>query len=131
VLSELQRPQGDPRVRTGVERIDADRLFLSAITLGELTKGVTLLSAGRRKTELHSWLSGLEQQFGDRILGIDSDIARMWGKLTARAQAKGVQIPSGDGLIAATAIHHGLTVMTRNSRHFTASGALIMDPWSE
>ena len=131
VLSELRRPRGEARVRSAVAELDAAHLFLSVITIGELTKGVALLDDGRRKRELRSWLIGLEQQFADQILGIDAEVARVWGSLTARARQHGIQIPASDGLIAATALRHGLTVMTRNAGHFAASGALIRDPWDE
>jgi predicted nucleic acid-binding protein len=131
VLSELQRPQGDPRVRARVEALDPTGVFLSVITVGELAKGIALLPEGARKRDLSSWLLGLEQRFADAILPVDAEAARVWGELTARAQSLGIQIPASDGLIAATALRHGLHVMTRNTRHFAASGALIIDPWAE
>lgn len=106
-------------------------MFLSVITLGELLKGIALLVDGKRKQELTSWATGLEQQFVDQILPVDQEVARLWGALTARAQTDGVQIPASDGLIAATALRHGLQVMTRNTKHFAASHALVIDPWSE
>lgn len=130
VLSELQRPLGSPQVRARVEELDSQQLFLSVITLGELNKGILLLAEGRRKRALASWLLGLEQRFGDHILPLDLEAARIWGELTAQAQANGVQIPASDGMIAATALRHGLHVMTRNTKHFAAGGALILDPWS-
>jgi predicted nucleic acid-binding protein len=131
VLSELQRPQGDPRVRAHVEALDPTRLFVSVITVGELAKGIALLPGGARRHELSSWLLGLEQRFADAILPVDAEAARVWGELTAHAQTQGIQIPASDGLIAATALRHGLHVMTRNTRHFAATGALIIDPWAE
>jgi toxin FitB len=131
VLSELRKPGANANVRARVEEIDAHRLFLSVITLGELTKGVILLTDSKRKRDLTSWLLSLEQQFVAQILPIDQDVARLWGELTARARTNGVQIGASDGLIAATALRHGLHVMTRNTRHFAASGALIIDPWSD
>lgn len=130
VLSELQRPHGNPRVRARVDELDSGNLFLSAITLGELTKGIALLAEGPRKQALASWLVGLERRYDEQILSVDREVARVWGELTARAQQAGSQIPAADGLIAATALAHGLHVMTRNSRHFAASGAFIIDPWA-
>lgn len=65
------------------------------------------------------------------MLSIDLETARLWGELTARASADGVQIPVSDGLIAATALRRGLHVLTRNTRHFAATGALVIDPWTE
>jgi predicted nucleic acid-binding protein len=109
---------------------DAD-LYLSALTVGEIAKGVALLAAGKKKRSLGSWLNGLEAQFADRILGIDAGTARLWGEITARAQRTGVILPAVDGLLAATAIRHGLHVITRNTRHFAATGALLLDPWRD
>ncbi len=129
VLSELRRPGGDPRVRDRVEEIDPSQLFVSVVTVGELTKGIALLAAGERKQQLASWLLGLERRFAAQILPVDVEVARLWGELTAQAQAQGSQIPAGDGLIAATARRHGLHVMTRNTRHFAATGVPIVDPW--
>jgi len=129
VLSELQRPQGSPQVRAQVEDLDPEQLYLSVITIGELSKGIARLPISARKRQLSSWLMGLEQRFGEQILPIDTEVARRWGELTARAQSEGVPTPVSDGLIAATALRHGLHVMTRNTRHFAASGVAIIDPW--
>ena len=129
VLSELRRPQGEPRVRARVEELDPDQLFLSVVTVGELTKGIALLPVGERRRQLSSWLLGLERRFAAQILPVDTEVARIWGELTAYAQTQGSQIPAGDGLIAATARRQGLHVMTRNTKHFAATGALIIDPW--
>lgn len=129
VLSELQRPQGHPQVRARVEELDHAGLLLSAITLGELVKGVSLLPAGVRKRQISSWLMELEKQYAGQILPVDAEVARLWGEITARGQREGVQIPVSDSLIAATAMRHGLYVMTRNTRHFAASGAPVIDPW--
>jgi toxin FitB len=98
--------------------------------LREIAEGVALLSAGRKRRALASWLNGLETQFGDRILAIDAETARVWGELTARAQKFGEIIPAVDGLLAATARRHSLHVMTRTTRHFEASSALVFDPWA-
>jgi len=129
VLSELRRPGADPRVRSRVDELDPAHLFVRVITIGELTTGIALLPAGERQRELASWLLGLERRFASQILPIDAEVARQWGELTALAQARGSQIPAGDGLIAATARRLGLRVMTRTTKHFVATGALIIDPW--
>ena len=129
VLAELRRPEGHPGVKAAVSEVRDSDLYLSVLTLGEIAKGIALLTSGRKKNALASWLNGLETTFGDRVLGIDVDTARLWGELTARAQKTGVVIPGVDGLLAATALRHGLHVITRNTKHFEASGALIIDPW--
>jgi predicted nucleic acid-binding protein len=129
VLAELRRPKGDPRVKSAVTELPETDLYVSVLTVGEIAKGIALLAAGKKKKALGTWLTGLEVNFGDRILGIDTETARLWGELTARAQKAGEIIPAVDGLLAATALRHGLHVMTRNTRHFQASGALVFDPW--
>lgn len=131
VLAELRAVKGNASVRNAVAQHADDVLFLSALTVGEIAKGIALLTGGRKKQSLVTWLNGLEAKFSDRILGVNADTGRLWGELTARAQKKGVIIPAVDGLLAATAIQHGLHIMTRNTRHFEASGALILDPWQD
>lgn len=129
VLSEIQRPLGNPQVREYIDSLDPDSLFISVITVGELTKGLELLPIGRRRQELTSWLMETEQDFDKNVLPVTSDVARRWGELSARAQTKGLAIPAPDGLIAATANWFGMHVVTRNSRHFAACGVTIIDPW--
>jgi toxin FitB len=131
VLTELRQPQGHPAVKSAVAEIPDADLYLSVLTVGEIAKGISLLATGRKKKALTSWLAGLETKFGDRILAIDVETARHWGELTARAQKSGTIIPGVDGLMAATALRHGLHVMTRNTRHFEASGALVLNPWED
>ena len=118
-------------VKSAVAEIPDADLFLSVLTVGEIAKGIRLLVTGRKKKALTSWLTGLETRFGDRILAIDIETARLWGELTARAQKSGIIIPGVDGLMAATALRHRFHVMTRNTRHFEASGSIIIDPWQK
>lgn len=128
-LAEIRKPEGDPAVKSAVAEIRDEDLYLSVLTMGEIVKGIALLDAGKKKQDLSSWLVSLEGQFAERILGLDVEAGRIWGELTARAQKKGVIVPAADGLLAATALRHGLHVMTRNTRHFETSGALVIDPW--
>jgi predicted nucleic acid-binding protein len=130
-VAEIRRPNGNPAVKAAVaELLDSD-LHLSVITIGEIAKGIALLVNGKKKKALATWLVGLEVQFADRIVPVDIETARIWGEMTARAQKSGVVIPAADGLLAATALRHGLHVITRNTKHFEASGALIIDPWQD
>jgi len=131
VASELQRKAGQAQVRSRVESIRTQDLFLSVVTLGELTRGVSRLSAGKKKGLLRAWILTLEQEYGDRILRVDSDTARIWGELTAAAQERGKTIGAADGLIAATGIRHGLHVMTRNVSDFSETGAMVINPWED
>ena len=129
VVSELQRRQCAPQVKARVEEFDAKQLFLSVITIGELAKGIALLPGGTRRQEFSTWKLGLEQQFSEQILSVDFEVAQHWGELSETAQNKGVLISTTDGLIAATALRHGLHVMTRNTRHFIVTGTPLIDPW--
>ena len=129
VISEVRRPQGHEGVRQQVAHLEPDSTYLSVITMGEIAKGLHLLPDGQGRQSIASWVSTLERQFSAQILPVDTETAHLWGELTARAQSNGIQIPASGGLIAATAIRHGLHVMTRNTRDFAATGALIVDPW--
>jgi predicted nucleic acid-binding protein len=100
------------------------------ITVGELKRGVEKLSDSRRKIVLADWLTGdLLIRFGDHILPIDIPVMLTWGALVARLEALGKPIPAIDSLLAATAVEAGLTLVTRNVRHFEAIGVSLLNPW--
>ena len=129
VISEIRRSNAEPRVTAAVQSLGEGDAFLSAITIGEISFGLRRLERGKRQRELMEWLRGLERDFADRILGIDGQIARLWGEIRADAQRAGREVAMTDGLIAATARHHGLQVMTRNVDDFTPTGIQIVNPW--
>lgn len=131
ILAELVKPNGNPAVHAALAEIPTPNVFLSVLTVGEIAKGVALLASGPKKKRLTKWLAGIETDYGERILPIDVETARVWGELTARTQKKGVVLPPADGLLAATALRRGLHVMTRNTKHFEATGVLVIDPWRE
>ena len=131
VLSELRLPKPDPGVARAIQDLDSDDLFVSAISIGEIVKGVALLADGQRKRLLQAWLQTLERRYGDRLLPIDLETCRMWGEVTAAAQKAGRTIPASDGLIAATARRHGLYIMTRNTTDFEPSGVPLLNPWKD
>lgn len=131
VLCEIQKPQGEPAVKQAVTDILDENLFISVISIGEIVKGIELLSACKRKTELQIWVHGLENNYSESILGIDLETVQIWGILTTAAQKIGKTLPVSDGLIAATAKRHGLYIMTRNVSDFECTGILIVNPWSD
>ena len=131
VISELIRPKPDDKVLRWIEETDESLLFLSVLTLGEIRNGVQRLRAGRRRGRLESWLHvDLPSRFQDRVLPIDAAIADRWGRISAIAAAKGKPVPVIDGLLAATAIHHNLTLVTRNSSDVSGTGVATLTPWS-
>lgn len=129
VLSELRHPRCNSGVRLAVAALDTNDLFVSVLSVGEIAKGIALLTKSRKKSALQSWLQTLELHYADRLLPVDLETGRIWGEITAAAQRAGRITPAGDGLIAATARRHGLHVMTRNTRDFEASGVLLVNPW--
>jgi toxin FitB len=131
VISEVRHPTGNPRVKQRFALLKAGSLFCSSVVFGELTRGVAKLPAGKRRRELESWLTQFETRFANRILPFDHETARLWGRLSAECEAKGVLLGMADAQIAATAIQHGLILITRNARHFETTGARVWNIWED
>lgn len=129
VVSEARRPQCHPSVRARLEASADEDLCLSVVSIGELAYGIARMSSGKRRRELEKWLVQTEQLFADRLLNIDRHIAQLWGEISAKATARGQTLNAADGLIAATAIRHGLHLMTRNLKDFEATGVMLINPW--
>jgi predicted nucleic acid-binding protein len=102
VISEIRHPKGDEAVKHRIAAIHPDALFVSAVVFAELTKGVLRLPKGRKRNELLGWLGRLESVYGDHILAFDRETARVWGKIVAENEAKGLSVHVSDGQIAAT-----------------------------
>jgi predicted nucleic acid-binding protein len=130
--SELIRPRPEPRVQTWLAAQDLDTLFISSVSFGELRKGIALRSPGTRRAELEAWIeTDLSILFsGGRILSVTRPIAERWGVLEAQRQLAGRPLNVPDGQIAATALEHGLTLVTRNVKDFDRLGITIFNPWN-
>ena len=129
-ISELVRPKPDLRVTQWMDGADESLLYLSVLTLGEIRKGVAGLAQGKRRTHLETWLDvDLQARFSGRIVPIDSEIADRWGSLVADSKRKGKALSVIDGLLAATALHYNLTVVSRNAADFTATQVQVLNPW--
>jgi len=132
VVSEWARPHPNPGVVRWLADVDEDRVYISVLTFGELRRGVDRLTPGRRRHRLDTWLSEeLADRFVDRVLPMDQDVADVWGRLLAHSESAGRPVGAVDGLIAATAEHHGLEVVTRNVRDFETTGVRLLNPWSD
>ena len=132
VVSELIRTTPKASVINWLQGQDENVLFLSVLTLGELEKGIAKLSDSRRKTTLRKWVrTNLMSRFEGRLLIIDHNVASRWGTLVGTSERKGHPLPVIDSLIAATAIAHELTVVSRNAKDFERCGVACLDPWSE
>lgn len=128
VVSELRKgARCDRAVLAWFEGVEEDELFTSVLVVGEVRRGVE--SIRRRDpiaaTALEQWLARLLETFGDRVLPIDSGVAERWGALNVPDP-----LPAVDGLLAATALVHGLTLVTRNVRDVERSGVRVLNPFS-
>jgi predicted nucleic acid-binding protein len=127
VISELRRREPDANVVEWFEERPSTALFLSVLTLGEIRKGIELVTDNKRKLRLLDWLEvELPKFFAGRTLSVDLAVADHWGRLQADA---GRPLPAVDSLMAATALHHGLSVVTRNARDFAFPGLAVINPW--
>jgi predicted nucleic acid-binding protein len=131
VISELRQSRPDPTVLAAVSRIPQADLFISVISMGEIQKGIALLPQGLRRRELDLWFAGLSSRFTDQLVDVDLDTAIIWGELSASIRLGGRTVMPADLLIAASALRHGLRVMTRNTRDFVSNGVPLIDPWVE
>jgi predicted nucleic acid-binding protein len=130
VPSELTRPKSDPKVEAWLEDAEDEQLHFSVVSLGEILKGVTRLPESRRRTELQLWLDNtLRPWFAGRILPVTEPIAERWGIFSGQSLLRGKTIKVADGLIAATALHHDLTIVTRNVKDFEYLGVKLFNPW--
>ena len=119
VISELVKAKPEPKVTNWIDSVDENLLYLSVLTLGEIRKGIALLRDAPRRVALEAWLnSDLALRFAERILSIDRAVADRWGQLAADAAEARTPLPVIDGLLAATALHQNMTLVTRNTKDF-------------
>ena len=129
-ISELVRPKPELRVLEWMAAADETMLYLSVLTVGEIRKGLAGLTQGKRRTRLETWLEvELQARFSGRIVPIDAAIADRWGLLAAEGKRKGKALSIIDGLLAATALHLNLTVVSRNASDFAVTQVPVLNPW--
>lgn len=127
VLSETVRRRPEPRVIGWLEQTPDEALFISVLTFGEIRKGIEGLRDQQHRERLRVWLEhDLPAWFAGRVLPIDLGVADRWGRLMAEAVRP---LPSIDSLLAATALHHELRLVTRNEPDFAYSGLDVVNPW--
>jgi predicted nucleic acid-binding protein len=126
-ILEMLRPTPSKHVLAWLGAIPAQALFISVLSLGEIRKGIEKLDEGARRRRLAAWLEfEVPAWFGNNVLGIDAATSDEWGRLAARCQKT---FSAVDALIAATALHHRLSVVTRNERDFAPMAVSIVNPW--
>jgi predicted nucleic acid-binding protein len=128
VLSEPTKLQPSAKAESWLDANQA-LLYTSAITLGELTRGIELLPAGARRVRMERWLEDVRRTMSGRILAFNSRVSVTWGKLMAQLDREGHRMPLADSLIAAIARRHQLTVATRNTPDFARAGIRVVNPF--
>ena len=129
VISELIKPAPDPIVLAWTKHTPESTCLLSTITLGEVMNGIWRLPAGKRRARLEAWFEGLLVRYESRVLPVDATVARKWGRLSGELAGHGSPTSMADGLIAATALVHGLKLATRNVADFAPFEVEMVNPW--
>jgi toxin FitB len=130
VISEMVKLRPEAKVVSWVQTTSEELLYLSVLTIGEIRKGIDSLPRSNKRGLLESWLAkDLVLRFAGRILQVNLDIAERWGLISARAKIAGAPLAVIDGLMAATALHHNLTFVTRNTKDVRVAGISMLNPW--
>jgi toxin FitB len=130
VISELVARQPNQAVLTWIEALDQTAVCLSVITIGEIHRGIERLPESAKRDRLRAWLTDdLLVRFGDRIVPIDVGVMMAWGSMVARLTSEGRPLSAMDSLIAAQAVHHGYSLVTRNESDFRDTGVNVLNPW--
>ncbi|MDM3859558.1 MAG: type II toxin-antitoxin system VapC family toxin [Aphanizomenon gracile PMC644.10] len=131
LISELVAKQPNQKVLDWVDAQIPETLYLSVITIGEIARGICKLTPSKRKESLTTWLNEtLPNRFEHRILTIDVSTMVLWGNLVGQLEQNGRPLPAMDSLIAAIALQHSLSLVTRNEKDFAGTGVVIVNPWS-
>ena len=129
-LSEFVKEQPNQQVIAWTDQQPEDALYISALTLGEIQQGIVQMTRSKRRTTLETWLEvELMPRFTGRTLEVTREIALAWGKIQGEAKRRGRPLSVIDGLIAATALVHHLTVVTRNVADMQVNGVELINPW--
>jgi toxin FitB len=131
LLSELYKTKPQHSVVEWVSEQKANVLWVSSITMGELERGIAKLDAGHAQQKLMLWLLQIHDQFEGRILGFQLPEARVFGQISGRCERLGTKLAVADAMLAAIALHHDMTFVTRNVRDFERTGVRIFNPWQE
>jgi toxin FitB len=127
VVSELRKKRrNEPKVQSWLSSVYSEDLFISVIVIGEIRRGIEKVRPTDPvfASQLELWLRRLQVDYRDRILSVTEEIAEFWGTICPNDP-----LPEPDCLIAATALHHGMTLVTRNVEHVQRSGVKLLNPW--
>lgn len=132
ILSELRRARPEPKVVAFISAQPLDSLFVSAVTFAEIRFGIELIEDMHKRASLKDWLNlQLRPMFENRVLPVSEDIMFKWRLLVEEGRKSGHTFPQPDLIIAATALHHGLAIVSRDTGGFVKTGAMLANPWLE
>ena len=130
ILSELRRPKPEPKVLAFVADQPLDLLFVSTVTLAEIRFGIELVLDAMKRAELNDWLTHkVRPMFDQRVLQVSEDVMFKWRLLVEDGRKAGHTFSQPDLIIAATALHHGLTLVSRDTRDFEKARVSLLNPW--
>jgi toxin FitB len=132
VISELRRPRPEPNVLAFIAAQSLDRLYVSAVTLAEIRFGIEVVTGAGRRAELNAWLTHrVRPMFDGRILPVSEDVMFKWRLLVEDGRKARHTFSQPDLIIAATALHHGLTVVSRDTKDYLKARVTVSNPWTE
>lgn len=132
ILSELRRARPEPKVVAFISAQPLDSLFVSAVTFAEIRFGIELIEDMHKRASLKDWLNlQLRPMFENRVLPVSEDIMFKWRLLVEEGRKSGHTFAQPDLIIAATALHHGLAIVSRDTGGFVKTGAMLVNPWLE
>jgi predicted nucleic acid-binding protein len=132
VISELRRPRPEPNVLTFIAAQSLDHLYISAVTLAEIRFGIEVVADARRRAELNAWLTHrVRPMFDGRILAVSEEVMFKWRLLVEDGRKARHTFSQPDLIIAATALHHGLTIVTRDTKDFARARVPVLNPWTD
>ena len=129
-LSELKKKKPDQQALDAFADFAPSQIFMSVVTIGELAVGIEYLLDSDRKQDLLRWLNKLQQRFNRTVLPLSLPVMWRWAKLTADCRRVGISLPAFDSLLAATALEHQLTIVSRNVKDFKRTGVSLYNPWA-
>jgi toxin FitB len=131
ILSELRRLKPEPRVAAFVAAQALDLIYVSSVTLAEIRFGIELVADAARRAELNDWLAHkVRPMFEQRVLPVSEDVMFKWRLMVEEGRKAGHTFSQPDLIIAATALHHGLTVVTRDAGDYQRARVPVLNPWT-
>jgi predicted nucleic acid-binding protein len=131
ILSELRRPRPEPKVIAFVAAQPLDGLFISSVTLAEIRFGIELIAEPSRRADLYDWLTHkVRPMFDQRVLPVTEDVMFKWRLLVEDGRKAGHTFSQPDLIIAATALEHGLTVVSRDTTQYELARVPVLNPWT-